>query len=237
MQPQENIINNQIPLTSIQRLIGKYMLESKHNKPCAYIECHADLTDLVKMRKKYCRAIGIRATTNDFFITAIARAIAKFPIIAGKITPDGGHIQVAKKVGVGFAVAAPQGLVVPVVQDAAHKSLPTIAAESNELLQKARSNKLMPDDFDGANIVLSGLGMFGISSFMAISPPQPAGIIAMGRIEETAVPIDGEILPRKIMSLMFAADQRLVNAFYAARFLNYVVEQLEHPKTLTGDFS
>lgn len=213
------------------------MMESKQNKPCAYIECHADLTDLVKMRKKYCRAIGVRATTNDFFIAAIARSIAKFPIIAGKITSDGGHIQVAKKVGVGFAVAAPQGLVVPVVQDAAHKSLPTIATESNDLLQKARANTLMPDDFDGANIVLSGLGMFGISSFMAISPPQPAGIIAIGRIIDTAVPIDGVICPRKKMSLMLAVDQKLVNAFYAAQFLKHVVEQLEHPRTLTGDFS
>lgn len=229
--------DNLLPLTSIQRLIGKYMLESKRNKPCAYIECHADLTELVKMRKKYCRAIGVRASTNDFFITAIARAIAKYPLMAGKITPDGEHIEISKQIGVGFAVAAPQGLVVPVVKDASSKDLPAIAIESNELLQKARANKLMPDDFDGDNIVLSGLGMFNISSFMAISPPQPAGIIAMARIEDTVIPIDGEMLSRKMMSLMLAADQRLVNPFYAARFLKYVVHQLENPKTLTGDFS
>ena len=134
-------------------------------------------------------------------------------------------------------MAAPQGLVVPVVQDAGSKDLPTIAIESNELLQKARANKLMPDDFDGDNIVLSGLGMFNISSFMAISPPQPAGIIAMARIVDTVVPIDGEMLSRKMMSLTLAADQRLVNPFYAASFLKYVVHQLESPKTLTGDFS
>ena len=212
------------------------MLDSKHNKPSCYIECRADLTDLVKIRKQYCRAVSLRVSTNDFIICAIARAIEKYPLMASGITKDGKHLQITEDIGVGFAVAAPQGLVVPIVKKSTRAGLFEIATESEQLLAKARSNRLMPDDFDGANIVLSGLGMFGISSFIAISPPLACGIIAIGRIEDTAVPVDNEIVKRKIMSMTLTADQRIVNEFYAAAFLRYVIEQLESPKTLTGDF-
>lgn len=213
------------------------MLDSKHKKPSCYIECRADLTDLVKIRKKYCKAVKLRVSTNDFIICAIARAIEKYPLMAGRITKDGKQIHITEDIGVGFAVAAPQGLVVPIVKKSTRQGLFEIGTESEQLLEKARSNRLMPDDFDGANVVLSGLGMYGISSFIAISPPLACGIIAIGRIEDTAIPANNEIKIRKMMSMTLTADQRIVNEFYAAAFLRCVIDQLESPKTLTGDFS
>ena len=119
------------------------------------------------------------------------------------------------------------------IQDVAEKPLLQIASESAELLKKARSNKLMPDDFYGANIAVTSLGMYGVTSFFAIAPPGLAGIISTGTIDEHIVPINGDMVMRKIMSLALAADRKIVNEFYAAKFLRYISEQIEQPLTLT----
>ena len=230
------VLDNKIPLTRIQKLIGKLMQQSKHQMPCFYLESKTDLTNLGKTRKSYCKAIGTRVTTNDFFYCAIARAINQFPLMAGKMDKGGKHIQIAEKIGIGFAVAAPQGLVVPVIQDSGEKSLDRIATESSELLKKARANKLMPYDFDGANVVLSALGMYGINSFLAIVPPGATGIISIGTINNTVVHVDDKMAIRKTMSVALAANRKIVDEFYAAKFLTSVVDQLENPATLTGQF-
>jgi len=222
-----------IPLTRIQKIIGKLMLQSKQQVPYCYLESQADMTDLSKMRKPYCKSVGVRVTTNDFFFSAIAHAIKKFPLLAGKIGVSRQIIEINPQINVGFAVAAPQGLVVPVIKDLDKKNLPQIAFESNELLEKARSNKLMPDDFYGASVVLTSLGMYGIDSFYAIAPPGATGIISIGKPDNNLVVADGEITTRKLMSVALAFDRTVLNDFYAAKFLNYVIEKIENPTCLT----
>ena len=100
-------------------------------------------------------------------------------------------------------------------------------------MKKARSNKLVPSDFDGENIVLSGLGMYGISSFFAIAPPMATGIISIGNIEQVIVPGPGGMVVRKKMSISLAADMRITDEVYAAKFLKCMVDQLEDPYELT----
>lgn len=224
---------DRLPLSRIQRLIGGYMLQSKRTKASAYLTVRADLTELIGMRKDYCKQVGVRATTNDFFICAIARAIEAFPKMAASFSKDGQSLELSKKIGIGFAVAAPQGLVVPVVQNVRHKNLPQLAQESERLLKKARSNTLLPDDFDGANIVLTGLGMYGIESFYAISPPSALGIVSIGIIEDAVVPAENGFVIRKKMYVSLAFDQCIVDAFYAAKFLRHIVDAIESPRSLT----
>ena len=226
-------MGNRIRLTRIQKLIGELMSESKRNKPFCYLECDADLTELAAFRKPYCKREGVRVTTNDFFFRAIARAVQRYPLMAGQMDPSGGIIRITTHVGVGFAVSAPQGLVVPVIKDITSKSLREIAEESDLLLKKARSNKLMPDDFHGDTIVFSGLGMYGINSFLAIAPPGATGIVSSGIIEDRIVPIDGDMMLRKVMSIALAVDRRIADDFYAARFLRSMVDLLEAPESLT----
>jgi pyruvate dehydrogenase E2 component (dihydrolipoamide acetyltransferase) len=230
---QKSTTDNQVPLTRIQKLIGSYMLQSKRNKACAYLRVRVDLTDLVAMRKKYCRRVKVRVSTNDFFVYAIAQAVKEYPLMAATIDRSGNNLVIAENIGVGFAVAAPQGLVVPVLKQMNDKSLIETAIESQGLLEKARSNKLMPDDFDGANMVLTGLGMYGIESFYAISPPSATGILSIGNIEETVVPVDGGFETRKMMFVALAFDQRVVDEFYAAQFLKVIRESLENPAAMT----
>ena len=225
--------SDRLPLTRIQRLIGGYMLQSKRTKANGYLTVRADLTELNGMRKLYCKQVGVRATTNDFFIAAISRAIAAYPLMAATFSKDGQYLHISEKIGVGFAVAAPQGLVVPVVQDVRHKTLPQLAEDSENLLKKARSNKLIPDDFDGANIVLTGLGMYGVESFYAISPPSALGIVSIGNIEDVIVPTEGGFVTRKMMYVSLAFDQCIVDAFYAAQFLRHITDALQDPWSLT----
>ncbi len=227
--------HNQLPLSRIQKLIGDYMHQSKRDKACAYLRVRVDLTDLVAMRKKYCRQVKVRVTTNDFFIYAIARAIKEYPLMAATIDPSGNNLVIAENIGVGFAVAAPQGLVVPVLKQMNDKSLIETANDSQRLLEKARANKLLPDDFDGANMVLTGLGMYGIESFYAISPPSATGILSIGNIEEAVMPVDGGFEMRRMMYAALAFDQRVVDEFYAAQFLKMILDLLQNPAAMTGE--
>jgi pyruvate dehydrogenase E2 component (dihydrolipoamide acetyltransferase) len=227
-----NAVNNQLPLTRIQKLIGHYMHESKRNKASAYLRVRIDLTDLVAMRKNYCRRMKVRVTTNDFFVYAIAKAVKEYPLLAATIDVSGDNLVIAEHIGVGFAVAAPQGLVVPVIKQMNDKTLIETAMESEILLNKARSNKLLPDDFDGANMVLTGLGMYGIESFYAISPPSAIGILSIGNIEEAFVPFKGDFEMRRMMYAALAFDQRVVDEFYAAKFLRMIQDMLQNPSEL-----
>lgn len=224
---------NTLPLTRIQKLIGKLMLRSKRNMPCCYLECSVDVTELAKARRSYSKATGVRTTTNDIFLCAIARAVKKFPLMSARLDKSGRNIHTAQKVGLGIAVAAPQGLVVPVIQDTIDKPLSQIAAENAELLKKARANKLMPYDFDGANIVLTSLGMYGVTSFFAIAPPGATGIISIGKIAEEVIPVNGQKNITKTMSMALAVNQMIVDEFYAARFMQHLVSLLENPAELT----
>jgi len=153
--------------------------------------------------------------------------------MAAQLDGSGDSMVIADDIGVGFAVAAPQGLVVPVIKNCDKKTLTEIADISGELVEKSRANRLEPMDFEGANIVLSSLGMFGISTFYAINPPGATGIVSIGKIEETVVPGDGEMTIIKTMSIALAANLTIVDDFYAAKFLRCIVDALEDPQSLT----
>ena len=219
-----------LPLRKIQKLIGKRMLNSKRTKPCFYLEAKADVTDLMAMRPKLKKQFGTKITTNAFYIHALALAVKKFPLTVATLDAD--TIKIADNINVGFAVNAPQGLVVPVVKDADKKTLPQIAQLEKQLTENARSNKLTLEQIEGETIAMSNLGAYGIDSFLGIVPPPVTAILAIGNVIKKPVPIQGSIESRKIVSLTVAADSRVINPRYAAEFLKYIVEQLQNPADL-----
>jgi len=217
-----------IPLTRIQKLICRRMLESKLAKPCFYLEARADITELMAMRPKLRKTFGVRITTNAFYIHALALAAQEYPLTVGLL--DGEWVRIAERLNVGFAVNAPQGLIVPVVKDADKKSLPDIAREEKLLTDKARDNKLSLEEIEGETIALSNLGAYGTDSFIGIVPPPTSTIVAVGNVIHTVVPTDSKMTERKIISLSVAADRRVVDEIYAARFLGSVKEHLQNPQ-------
>jgi len=218
---------NYVPLTRIQKLIGERMLKSKLDKPCFYIESKADVTELMGLRPVLKKSLGIKITTNAFYIRTLALAAKKYPIMVGRL--DGDNITIAGAINVGFAVNAPQGLIVPVIKDADKKTLAEIARLEKSLTEKARSNKLTLDQMEAETIALSNLGAYGMDSFVGIVPPPASTILAIGNVIKTVFPENGKAIVRKMVSLTLAVDHRIVNETYAARFLRFIKEQLQDP--------
>lgn len=214
---------NHIRLTRIQKLIGKRMLESKLGKPCFYIESKADVTELMALRPMLKKTLGIKITSNAFLIRALALAVNQYPVMLSR--PD-------NRINVGLAVNGPKGLVVPVIKGADKKSLARIAQEDKLLTEKARSNKLNLEDMEGETVALSNLGAYGIDSFIGIVPPPANTILAAGNVVRSIEPFEGGPAVRKLMMLSLAVDSRITDAFYAARFLDFITEQLENPQQL-----
>ena len=219
-----------IPLSRIQKLIGQRMLESKLTKPCYYMGIEADTTELMDSRHELKKRLGVKITSNAFYIKALGLAVKEFPLMVGSLDDD--SIIIADEINVGFAVSAPQGLVVPVVKEADKKTLAEIATLEKELTDKARSNKLTLDEITGETIGLSNLGVYDIDSFIGIVPPPATTILNVGNTLRTAVPINGQVVIRKITDLTIAVDARVVPDPYAAKFLARIGELLQNPKHL-----
>jgi len=234
----ERHTTTQVPLTRIQKLIGKRMLASKQSKPCFYLERKADVTELLARRHKISKALKVKVTSNTFLIRSLALAAHEYPLAIGRLDSDGTGpgpettVTIPKAVNVGFAVNSPQGLTVPVIRHADQKTLAEIAAEERMLTRKARSNKLTLTELEGETIALSNLGAYGIDAFFGIVPLPTSTILSVGTPIRTIVPQDGQLVVRKMMSLSLAVDHRVLNGVYAAKFLRLVAEQLQDPTHL-----
>jgi pyruvate dehydrogenase E2 component (dihydrolipoamide acetyltransferase) len=224
------IMENRIPLNRIQKLIGQRMLESKLTKPCYYMGIEADTTELMDSRHELKKQLGVKITSNAFYVKTLGLAVKEFPLMVGSLNDDA--IIIPDDVNVGFAVSAPQGLVVPVVKNADKLTLAQIATLEKDLTDKARSNKLTLDEITGETIGLSNLGVYDIDSFIGIVPPPATTILSVGNTLRSAIPQNGQIVIRKITDLTIAVDARVVDAPYAAKFLARIAELLEKPKQL-----
>ena len=218
-----------VRLTRIQKLVGQRMLKSKQSKPCFYLEMKADVTELMGMRPKLRKSLGVKITTNAFYIRALGSAAREYPMITAKLEGDS---IVSRGVNVGFAVSAPHGLVVPVVKGTLAKSLVEIANDEKLLTEKARDNQLTLEDMEDETVALSNLGPYGIDSFIGIIPPVASVILATGRVIPAIVCVDGQPISRKMLSLSLAVDHKIINGHYAAQFLNHVKELLQNPQLL-----
>jgi pyruvate dehydrogenase E2 component (dihydrolipoamide acetyltransferase) len=209
------------------------MLESKRTKPCFYLELKADVTELLALRPKLKKSLGFRITTSAFYVRALALAAKQYPLMLARLAGGSDSIEIPAFINVGFAVTAPQGLVVPVIKQADERTLVEIARLEKALSEKALSNQLTLKDIQGQTIALSNLGPYGIDSFLAIVPPSAGTILAVGNVIREAAAIDGKPTSRKMVSLSVAVDHRVINGDCAARFLSLIKELLQNPRQLT----
>jgi pyruvate dehydrogenase E2 component (dihydrolipoamide acetyltransferase) len=219
-----------IPLSGIQTLIARRMLISKQTKPCFYIQLRADISELMDIRHQLKKTTGVKITTNAFYIRALAHSAVQYPLVLGRV--DGDYVRIAEDINVGFAVNAPQGLVVPVMKNAQNMTLVGIAKAEKLLTDKARANKLTFDEVTDETIALSNLGAYGIDSFIGIVPPPATVILSVGNTLHQAVVRNGQICERKMVALSLAADNRIITAEYAAEFLSHIRQLLENPQSI-----
>ena len=216
--------------TRIQKLIAQRMQTSKRTQPCFYLTAKAVIDKIVEMRRPLSKQLGIRISFNDFILRAIALAVAQNPLIKGTFAGD--FIEIPEDINIGLAVAAPKGLMVPVIKKADQKSLAQISQDSNELIEKAKNNKLTLDDLIVPCTTLTALGMFGIDSFLPIPSQNQCCILSMGKITEQPVVINGKIEIRKLVEFSLAADSRIISPDYAAKFLMDMVGLVSNPDKL-----
>ena len=225
-KPTEQIkLGATIPLNKLQKITAEKMLRSKREIPCFYLTVKVDVTDLVELRTGLNKAGDVKIAYNDFIIRAVALGLKKFSVMTGQLAGD--KIQLADSINVGLAIAVKDGLVAPVLKDVDKKDITTIARYSKALIEKARSNSLMPEDLELGCITVSNLGALGIESFIPIVVPGQCSILGIGRITDTCVPDDGNILVRKLMNMTLSVDHKVANGAYAAEFLDFVRKLLE----------
>ncbi len=226
-------LGSTIRLNRLQRITAERMLKSKQEIPCFYLTIKVDMTGLVALRTQMNESGDVKVAFNDFIMRAVGMGLEKFPLMTGQLAGDA--IKLADAIHVGLAISVPDGLVAPLVKDVNKKDVRQIARDSQALIERTRNDKLDLSDLEGGCTTVSNLGGFGIESFIPIVVPGQCSILGIGRITDTCVPDNGNILARKLMNMTLSVDHKVANGAYAAQFLDFVKKTLEDPKELMID--
>jgi pyruvate dehydrogenase E2 component (dihydrolipoamide acetyltransferase) len=221
-------LGSTVRLNRLQRITAERMLKSKQEIPCFYLTVQVDVTNLVTLRTKANETGGVKVAYNDFIMKAVAQGLEKYPLMTGQLAGDA--IRLAEAIHIGLAISVPDGLVAPLVKDGNKKNVRQIAQDSQALIERARADKLGLSDLEGGCITVSNLGAFGIDAFIPIVVPGQCSILGIGRIADTCVPDNGNILVRKLMNMTLSVDHKVANGAYAAQFLDFVKKMLEDPQ-------
>jgi pyruvate dehydrogenase E2 component (dihydrolipoamide acetyltransferase) len=173
------------------------------------------------------RSHGARLTHTDLLVSLVARVLLKHPRINASWEADG--VRPNTQINVSVAIAVEDGVVAPVIHSANEMALDEIAIRRRDLVDRARSGKLRPQDITGGTFTISNLGMFGVDAFMAIITAPQAAILAVGKIRERVVAVNGQCAIRPIMTLTLSTDHRVANGAAAAKFLRDVAEAISDP--------
>jgi pyruvate dehydrogenase E2 component (dihydrolipoamide acetyltransferase) len=217
-------------LTRIQRTIATRMAQSRALVPDFSLDVDIEMDACVALRVQLAEHADPAPSINDMIIKACALALERHPRVNGSYRDDA--FELHEHVNVGFAVAAPDALLVPVIRDAASLSLGAIARATRRLAQRARSGEITPPELSGGTFTVSNLGMFGISRFTAIINEPQAAILAVGAIAPRPVVRDGELAAAQVMSATLASDHRILYGADAAAFLTDVRDRLQAPMSL-----
>ena len=227
--------HEEIKVIGVRRLIAQRMSESKRNIPhFSYVE-EVDVTELEALRRHLNSrlASGEPALTYlPFLVVALVRVVRDFPQCNAHYVAERGVIVRHRAVHVGVATQTGEGLKVPVVRDAQHRSLWEIAAEMRRVTEAARINKATREELGGSTITLTSLGKLGgIVSTPIINAPEVA-IIGVNRAVDRPVVYQGAVSVRRMMNLSSSFDHRFVDGYDAAAMIQALKERLEHPATI-----
>ncbi len=220
-----------VPVSQMRKTIAKRLVQSIGPIPTYYLTAEADMERAHEAREALlARDETSKFSFNDFVIRAAAAALRLHPWVNAWWLDD--RVRQWHDVHIGVAVAIDEGLITPIVRHADQKTLREIAAEVRELAGRAREKKLKPEEYTGATFSISNLGMFGIEEFTAIINPPEAAILAVGRIGQKAVVVDGTVAVRRRMRITMSCDHRVIDGATGAAFLKTLVGMLENPLAL-----
>ena len=222
-----------VPLSRMRQQIARVTVRSKREIPHFYVSAEIDMTQAMQMRVQVNADIedqGARVSVNDLIIKACVGALKRHPKLNATFVEEG--IQMNDAINVGIAIAEEEGLIVPAIMDCANKSLTEIATASKDLIQRSKGGTLRPQEYTGGTFSISNLGMFDVSSFVAIIQPPQAAVLAVGTIARRPVVRNGDIAVAEMMTGTLSVDHRVADGAEGAQFITEVKRLLENPYSL-----
>ena len=220
-----------IKVVGLRRKIAENMQEAKRRIPHFTLVEEFDVTALEETRTMMNadRGSNPKLTVLPFLITAMAKALPEWPMLNATFDDDAGVITRHGALNLGMATQTPNGLMVAVIRDAQNQSVWQLAREILRLADAARTGKATREELSGSSITLSSLGpMGGVTSTPVINRPEVA-IIAVNKVREMPVIVDGELEVRKLMNLSLSCDHRVVDGWDAASFMQTLKGYIENP--------
>jgi len=221
----------EIPLNSMRKTVAARLTEAKQNIPHFYLRKEIKIDELLQVRSRINTHLiekNNKFSINDFIIKSCALALQSVPT-ANAIWAENKIIQL-KPSDIAVAVSVDDGLFTPVIRDADKKSLSNISKEMKELAEKARSKKLLPNEYQGGSFSISNLGMYGIDNFDAVINPPHGAILAVGTgLKKPLVNDDNTISVANMMSLTLSVDHRVIDGALGAELLQSITKYLEDP--------
>jgi pyruvate dehydrogenase E2 component (dihydrolipoamide acetyltransferase) len=218
-------------LSAVGRLMAERTTQSWTTVPHFFLTREIDATALNQARNQLLAEVekshSAKLTHTDLLVALVARALAKHPRVNGTWT--GSTVRLNSEINVAVAMAVDDGVVTAVIRNAAKLKLGEIAVQRRDLTERARANRLRPEDISGATFTISNLGMFHVDQFTAIIVQPQAAILAVSAIKDRVVPVDGQIAVRPVMSLTLSSDHRVVDGARAAAFMHDLASLLLAP--------
>ena len=224
-------------LSQIARLMAERMTQSWTTVPHFFLTRDVDCSALMAAHKHLSPAIeksnGAKLTVTDLLIAAVARALAKHPIMNASWTGTG--IRQNPEINISLAMAVKDGVVGAVIHKADSAKLGDIATQRRDLTERARANRLRPTDISGGTFTISNLGMYQVDAFIAIITPPQAATLAVGTIADRVVPVNGKPSIRPMMTMTLSSDHRVLDGARAAEFLTTLAEAIQKPDGWLGE--
>ena len=219
-----------IVLTRMRQQIARVTVKSKTEIPHFYVSADIDMTEAMSLRSQInerMQSEGVRISVNDLVIMASASALQKHPKFNSYFLDDA--IQIQRRINIGIAIAEEEGLIIPAVMDCAGKSLGEVARASKDLIGRAKTGTLSPEEYTGGTFTVSNMGMYDVSSFAAIIHPPQAAVLAVGTVAKRPVVRGDEIAIAQVMTATLSADHRVADGAEGAELLMEIKKALENP--------
>ena len=231
--------DRKVQLSNMRKVIASRLHDAKNNIPHFYLTVEYNAESILALRKSLNDDLSSMApegqeahkfSLNDLITRAVALSLQRHPVVNSSWRED--HVLEHGNIDIGIAVAIDGGLITPYVRNADQISLIQLSRSASDLVARARTRKLKPDEFTNGTFTISNLGMFGIKEFSAIINEPEAALLAVGGLVDKPVVKDGEIIIEKTITMTLSCDHRVIDGAEGARFLQTLKGFIENPYIL-----
>jgi pyruvate dehydrogenase E2 component (dihydrolipoamide acetyltransferase) len=223
-----------VPLAGARKIIAERIAYSAFTAPHITLSLRVDMTEAVRLRERVLEPLkaqtGQRVSYTAILARAVATVLPRHPYLNASLSD--GNIILWDDIHLGIAASVEENLIVPVIREAQNRNLGQIVTALADLTERARNRRLTPSEMMGSTFTITNLGMFGIESFTAIINPPESAILAVGKMVDTPVAHEGQMVLRPMMQLTVSADHRISDGATVAQFLADLKAALENPYLL-----